>query len=47
MLLKTNRPPTDDERAIILEFMDPVNAELKILEAQIFAADAQVNVLQS
>ena len=47
MLLKTNRPPTDDERAIILESMVPVNSELKILESQIFAAAAQVNVLQS
>ncbi len=47
MLLKTNRPPTDTERAIILESMVPVNAELKTLESDIFAAVAQVNILQS
>ncbi len=47
MLLKTNRPPTDEERAAVLESMVPVNAELKTLESQIFAAVAQVNVLQA
>ncbi len=47
MLLKTNRPPTDEEKAAVLEYMVPVNAELKTLESQIFAAVAQVNVLQA
>ncbi len=34
-LLKTNRPPTDEEKAIIHESMAPTKAKLKVVEMQI------------
>ncbi|KJA14226.1 hypothetical protein HYPSUDRAFT_49357 [Hypholoma sublateritium FD-334 SS-4] len=47
MLLKTNRPPTDQERAIIQESMSPTNAELKAVEDQISEATTHIRALTS
>ncbi|KJA19035.1 hypothetical protein HYPSUDRAFT_44699 [Hypholoma sublateritium FD-334 SS-4] len=46
-LLKTNRPPTDQETAIIRESMAPTNAELKSLEAHISETMARIEELES
>ncbi|KJA19056.1 hypothetical protein HYPSUDRAFT_44711 [Hypholoma sublateritium FD-334 SS-4] len=46
-LVKTNRPPTDQETAIIRESMAPTNAELKVVEAQISETMAHIQELKS
>ncbi|KJA29540.1 hypothetical protein HYPSUDRAFT_221402 [Hypholoma sublateritium FD-334 SS-4] len=46
-LLKTNRPPTDQEREIILESMAPTNAKLRVIEAQISDTIAHIQALKS
>ncbi|KJA26459.1 hypothetical protein HYPSUDRAFT_198762 [Hypholoma sublateritium FD-334 SS-4] len=46
-LLKTNRPPTDQETAIIRESMAPTNAKLKDVEAQISETMAHIQELKS
>ncbi|KJA19021.1 hypothetical protein HYPSUDRAFT_44691 [Hypholoma sublateritium FD-334 SS-4] len=45
-LLKTNRPPTDEETAIIRESMAPTNATLKSVEAQISETMARIEALK-
>ncbi len=47
MLLKTNRPPTDREKAIILEHMAPAKAELKHVEDKISEQLALIEELKS
>ncbi|KJA16348.1 hypothetical protein HYPSUDRAFT_207145 [Hypholoma sublateritium FD-334 SS-4] len=46
-LLKTNRPPTDQEKAIIQESMSPTNAKLKSVESQISDAVVHIQALKS
>ncbi|KJA19005.1 hypothetical protein HYPSUDRAFT_168622 [Hypholoma sublateritium FD-334 SS-4] len=46
MLLKTNRPPTDQETAVIRESMAPTNAKLKIVETQISDTVAHIQELK-
>ncbi|KJA25387.1 hypothetical protein HYPSUDRAFT_426556 [Hypholoma sublateritium FD-334 SS-4] len=46
-LLKTNRPLTDQDKAMILESMAPTNAKLKVVEAQISEAMAHIEALKS
>ncbi|KJA14229.1 hypothetical protein HYPSUDRAFT_49363 [Hypholoma sublateritium FD-334 SS-4] len=45
-LLKTNRPPTDEEKAIIQESMAPTNAKLSVVEAQISDTMAHIQALK-
>ncbi len=45
-LLKTNRPPTEQERAIILESMDLANAKLKDIDGQISEMLAHIETLK-
>ncbi|KJA23697.1 hypothetical protein HYPSUDRAFT_569678 [Hypholoma sublateritium FD-334 SS-4] len=47
VLRKTNRPPTDQETAIILQSMAPTNAKLKVVEAQISDAIVHIKALKS
>ncbi len=46
-LLKTNRPPTDQEKAIIHTSMAPASARLKVVREQISETMAHVQALQS
>ncbi|KJA19017.1 hypothetical protein HYPSUDRAFT_44690 [Hypholoma sublateritium FD-334 SS-4] len=46
-LLKTNRPPTDQETAIIRESMAPTNAKLKVVESRISDTMAHIQALKS
>ncbi|KJA19002.1 hypothetical protein HYPSUDRAFT_908951 [Hypholoma sublateritium FD-334 SS-4] len=46
-LLKTNRPFTDEEKAMILESMAPTNAKVKVVEWQISEAMARIQMLRS
>ncbi|KJA14219.1 hypothetical protein HYPSUDRAFT_49350 [Hypholoma sublateritium FD-334 SS-4] len=45
-LPKTNRPPTDQERAIIQESMSPASEKLKAVEVQISDAIAHIQALK-
>ena len=45
-LLKTNQPPTDAERAIILESMAPTQAKLNVAREQISEMIAHIEVLK-
>lgn len=45
-LLNTNRPPTDEERAIVQESLSPTEAELKAIESQISYAEAHIQALK-
>ncbi|KJA14227.1 hypothetical protein HYPSUDRAFT_208892 [Hypholoma sublateritium FD-334 SS-4] len=47
MLIKTNRPPTDQERAIIQESIPPTNAKLRVVEAQISETMTHIQALKS
>ncbi|KJA22695.1 hypothetical protein HYPSUDRAFT_40795 [Hypholoma sublateritium FD-334 SS-4] len=44
-LLKTNRPPTDREKAIIQESVAPTTSKLKVVEAQISDTMAHIQAL--
>ncbi|KJA25392.1 hypothetical protein HYPSUDRAFT_199914 [Hypholoma sublateritium FD-334 SS-4] len=46
-LLKTNRPPTNQETAIIRESMAPTNEKLKVVEAQISDTVAHIQALKA
>ncbi len=45
-LLKTNRPPTDQEKAIIFESMAPSNAKLRVVEAKTSEVMAHIQALK-
>ncbi|KJA25385.1 hypothetical protein HYPSUDRAFT_214078 [Hypholoma sublateritium FD-334 SS-4] len=45
-LLRSNRPPTDQERALIQESMAPTNAKLKIVQTQISDTVAHIQALK-
>ncbi len=45
-LLKTNRSPTDQERAVIYESMAPTNEKLRVVEAQITDTAYHIQALQ-
>ena len=47
MLLKTNRPPTDQEKTIIQESMAPAAAKLKAVEVEISKMAAHIDDLKS
>ncbi|KJA19052.1 hypothetical protein HYPSUDRAFT_204962 [Hypholoma sublateritium FD-334 SS-4] len=47
MLLKTNRPPTDQEKAIIRESMGPAQAKLEVVETQISDTIAHIQALKA
>ncbi len=46
-LLKTNRPPTDEERAIVQKSMVPINAKLKGVEEKISETVAYIEALKA
>ena len=46
MLLKTNRPPTEEEKAIVVESMAPADAKLEAINSQISEQMAHVEALQ-
>ena len=46
-LLKTNRPPTDEEKAIIQQSMVPINANLKGVEEKISETVAHIEALKA
>ena len=46
MLLKTNRPPTEQERATILESLGPTNANLEAVNSKISEKTARIEALQ-
>ena len=45
-LIKTNRPPTDQERALIQESMAPKKAKLKVVQGQICDTIAHIEALK-
>ncbi|KJA19025.1 hypothetical protein HYPSUDRAFT_217869 [Hypholoma sublateritium FD-334 SS-4] len=47
VLLKTNRPPTEQETATVLESILPINAKLEVVEARISDAIAHIEALKS
>ncbi len=46
MLLKTNRPPTEQERASILESMVPTNADLEAVNSKMSEKTARIEEMQ-
>ena len=45
-LVKMNRPPTDQEKEIILEYMAPTIAKLKVVQGQVSKITAHIEVLK-